>query len=270
MRLAARITTVLVAGVLILIFIAQFVLLQRENEEMERDMRVDALKLGTTISRIVDRLWESSGQSTARRTVDEINQLPNTPRIRIVFFDVQRGDVDAPTDPEIAYTALNEVRSAHFRDGNGLEHLRTYSRLTFEARPAAIELSEPIEHPQKNSHYFVLHAMILMGATTLLGAVIVVAIGGAWVGRPLRSLIQKTRRIGEGDLTGPLELRRNDEFGELAVAINSMCEQLKVLRERSRPRPPPVLLHWISFDMPTACGPSDVWRPASLTNWEHR
>jgi signal transduction histidine kinase len=61
----------------------------------------------------------------------------------------------------------------------------------------------------------------------LLGAVIVVAIGSAWIGRPLRRLIEKTRRIGEGDLTGPLKLKRRDEFGELADAINSMCEQLQ-------------------------------------------
>ena len=59
-----------------------------------------------------------------------------------------------------------------------------------------------------------------------------VAIGSTWIGRPLRRLIEKTRRIGTGDLSGPLKLERHDEFGELANAINSMCDQLQTAQEK--------------------------------------
>ncbi len=232
MRLAARITAILLLGVLLLVVVAQFVMLQHENEELERDMRVNATQLGKTISHIVDDLWELGGQQLAHRTVEEINDLRQTRRIRVVYFDVDRQDVHAPASPEVSFAALGDVFSASCLDPTGREHLYTYSRLTFVGRPAAIELCEPLEHERTKTTYFALHALVLMGATSLLGAVIVVAIGGAWIGRPLRSLIEKTRRIGEGDLSGPLQLKRSDEFGELADAINSMCEQLRCAQEK--------------------------------------
>src|SRR5204863_590761 len=37
---------------------------------------------------------------------------------------------------------------------------------------------------------------------------------------------QKARRVGTGDLSGPLHLRQRDELGELANEINLMCERL--------------------------------------------
>ena len=61
MRLAARITTVLILGILLLMVIAQFVMLKHENDEMTRDMRDDTTQLGTTISHIVDDIWELGG-----------------------------------------------------------------------------------------------------------------------------------------------------------------------------------------------------------------
>jgi len=38
------------------------------------------------------------------------------------------------------------------------------------------------------------------------------------VGGPLEQLIEKTRRVGAGDLSGPLDISRRDEFSELATA----------------------------------------------------
>ena len=43
--------------------------------------------------------------------------------------------------------------------------------------------------------------------TLLLGVALVVLLGAELVGRPLKLLIAKTRRIGQGDLTGPVKLR---------------------------------------------------------------
>jgi two-component system, NtrC family, sensor kinase len=44
--------------------------------------------------------------------------------------------------------------------------------------------------------------------------------------------VAKARRIGTGDLTGPLELKQNDEVGELAHEINQMCERLTTAQAR--------------------------------------
>ena len=192
MKLAARITAILLLGVLVLMVIAQYAMFQHENKELEQDMQVDATHLGRTISHIVDDLWELGGPRVAYRSLEEINNLRSTRKVRVVYFDVDPQDTFAPASPDVSLAALGDVYSARCRDPDGREHLYTYSRLAFVGRPAAIELSEPVEVSGNNSTYFAVHALILMGATTLLGAVIVVAIGGAWIGRPLRSLIEKT------------------------------------------------------------------------------
>jgi two-component system NtrC family sensor kinase len=42
------------------------------------------------------------------------------------------------------------------------------------------------------------------------------------------------RRVGDGDFSGPLELRGHDELSELAAGLNTMCEQLLDAKEKVR------------------------------------
>ena len=48
---------------------------------------------------------------------------------------------------------------------------------------------------------------------------------------PLRKLVQATRVIASGDLTGKAEIESNDEIGDMAGAFNSMVLDLKSARE---------------------------------------
>jgi two-component system, NtrC family, sensor kinase len=52
------------------------------------------------------------------------------------------------------------------------------------------------------------------------------------VGNPLERLIEKTRRVGAGDMSGPLDISSRDEFSELAAALNVMCNQLAAARDQ--------------------------------------
>jgi signal transduction histidine kinase len=228
MKLAAKLTTVLLFGVLILIVAAELISLRHENEQMNQEMRAEATQLAGTISDIIGQLWEVANETKAITAVENINRLSSSWTVRVVYLDVERSHHDAPLSLNVIGRELKSVCSEQYLDEQGQEHLCTYARLMLPAeRAAAIELAEPIRHADSNSLYFAWHAVVLMGATTLLGAVMAVALGGAWIGRPLRRLIEKTRRIGEGDLSGPLKMDRKDEFGELAKAINSMCEQMQ-------------------------------------------
>jgi two-component system NtrC family sensor kinase len=72
----------------------------------------------------------------------------------------------------------------------------------------------------------------------LTGVVVACSIGvtlwlGIWlVGWPLERLIEKARRVGVGDLSGPIELRSRDELSELAVTLNQMCDSLAESQQR--------------------------------------
>jgi two-component system NtrC family sensor kinase len=50
----------------------------------------------------------------------------------------------------------------------------------------------------------------------------------------VHQLVEKVRRIGTGDLSGPVALARRDELGELAVAINQMCDALAAATEATQ------------------------------------
>ncbi|MBM7553572.1 methyl-accepting chemotaxis protein [Thalassobacillus pellis] len=47
--------------------------------------------------------------------------------------------------------------------------------------------------------------------------------------RPLNNVVQATRKASEGDLTFTLEVKSNDEIGQMAGAFNTMLENLSVL-----------------------------------------
>jgi signal transduction histidine kinase len=66
-----------------------------------------------------------------------------------------------------------------------------------------------------------------------LATSVVILLGGFWmVGKPLEQLVAKVQRIGEGDLSRPVQIRRVDELGRLGQAVNDMCLQLEVNREQ--------------------------------------
>jgi two-component system, NtrC family, sensor kinase len=80
------------------------------------------------------------------------------------------------------------------------------------------------------------NAIIREGAVSVLlladGQLVIALLGVTVVGNPLERLIEKTRRVGAGDLSGPLDISSRDEFSELAAALNVMCDELAAARDQ--------------------------------------
>ncbi len=51
------------------------------------------------------------------------------------------------------------------------------------------------------------------------------------IARPVKRLVDATRKVSEGQYTGPIEVASRDEIGELAEAFRAMVEEL---REKER------------------------------------
>jgi signal transduction histidine kinase len=73
---------------------------------------------------------------------------------------------------------------------------------------------------------------IALGVGTILAVLVAGALAG-WAGRaglgPLERMVRVTRRIAGGDLTARVNLTRQDEVGELAVAFDQMVERLEAV-----------------------------------------
>src|SRR5262249_3748831 len=68
----------------------------------------------------------------------------------------------------------------------------------------------------------------------MLCAGIALALGFWFVGRPMQAVCDKARRVGEGDLSGPLVVRQRDEIGELAAELNAMWARRGAAHQRLR------------------------------------
>jgi signal transduction histidine kinase len=74
---------------------------------------------------------------------------------------------------------------------------------------------------------YAMHSMLVAGICV---AVIVVALSGTLVLRPLRMLTQSARDIASGNLDLSVPVRSRDEVGRLAMAFNDMAAQLRVFK----------------------------------------
>lgn len=135
MKLAAKLTTVLLLGVLTLIVVAEFISLRHENEQMNQDMRAEATQLAGTISNIVGQLWELANETKAIIAVEDINRLSSSWTVRVVYLDADRSQAYAPLSPTVSGRELTSVYSEKYLDERGQEHLCTYSRLASPPTP---------------------------------------------------------------------------------------------------------------------------------------
>ncbi|MBL8910214.1 MAG: HAMP domain-containing histidine kinase [Archangium sp.] len=72
------------------------------------------------------------------------------------------------------------------------------------------------------------------GGLAMLWAVVAIWLGAVVVGRPMRALAEKARRVSKGDYSGPVTIGQADEIGELAREMNHMCEELEAGAVRLR------------------------------------
>jgi signal transduction histidine kinase len=99
-------------------------------------------------------------------------------------------------------------------------------------RAGAIEITESRREEAAHVRATIVRAVIAAALQALGAGAVVFILSVVLVGRPIGRLRQKTRRIGAGDLSGPLELHQRDEIGELATDLNAMCDRLGEAQRR--------------------------------------
>ena len=229
----------LVAKFLLLFALTSFVVLAgstylrvtREIEHFDTDLRQDVASYGSSLAHAVAALAVSAGTNEAVRLVKHANDSANHLLVRWVTLE-ERGPFDRPA---AALRDLDALRRGELvlatvpATDRGSGFVVAYAPLDRELPGigrTAIEVKESLEVRDRFVRGTIRETVITMvvafGATTLLALISGVVV----VGRPLRAVGLKVRRIGVGDLSGPLILRQRDEIGTIARELNAMCEQL--------------------------------------------
>ena len=234
MKLAAKLVALLVVGVIVLLVVNASVSIQRDVELFETDMQRDVSQLGRTLKDLVEDVWRASGRDRAITLIEDANEEGSQVTVRWVWLDAQPGDPHAARVSSDSLGPLQSDKPVSITqsDENGVGVLHTYIPVTVDDdRAGAIELAKSLDGLDAFRRTTVIRTILLAVALLTGAAVGTVLLGLGMVGRPLHWLIEKTRRVGKGDLSGDLILRGHDEFAELAVALNKMCEQLAEARQ---------------------------------------
>lgn len=237
MKLATKLTSILVAGIIVLLAVDGYLLVRRDTKIFEREMQKDARQFGLAARDLITDAWRTAGPRRTFELIESGNDPAEPVRIRWVWLDAKPDDPRRPavSPAKLEALARGQEISLEQRDETGRRRLYTYVPIAVNARhPAALELSESLSELEGFVKAIVLRTIILIGVLALAGGVTSVILGIVMVGRPLNLLLEKVRRIGAGDLATPLQLHSRDEFSELAAALNTMCEQLAQAREKVR------------------------------------
>jgi signal transduction histidine kinase len=224
MRLTRKFIAALVIGVAIVALIQGLTDYRRERDVFDRQMRSEAGALGRALARGMADVWTRDGEAAARQFLIEARSPSKDLSARWVWLDGTGHDVLHASPDNLAQLAQGEVVVIKNPDRDAL---LTYIPVTVpEPRQGAIEIAQSLAEMDRYTRDSLRNEMIGAGSAVGVAAALALLLGFVFIGRPVSRLAAKARRVGTGDLTGPLALAQRDELGELATEINVMCERL--------------------------------------------
>lgn len=195
---------------------------QRESAQFERAQRAEAFVLGSAMARGMADVWEKNGEQAAFRFLGESSDSRAHITVRWVWVDEPAGGQHVPS------LAIQELRDRILLKRDAAQAaMYTFVPVTVPGpRRGALELRQSLAdqntYMRESLRNNIIEALVL----ALSSAGLVFLLGVMFVGRPVARLVDKARRVGAGDLTGPLLLTQRDELGELAQEMNRMCDRL--------------------------------------------
>ncbi len=217
MKLARRIIAIVLAAFLVLLGLVGAFEAGRSIREHDARIAAELAATGRALRPSFAEVLHVEGPSRANDLLERANaDLPN---IRVRWLALR----EMPEDEREHLASGEEVKAR-----SASNRLLVYVPLPPDG---VIELSQ--ERDERSAIVAVaerrlLDAIVAVAAAILLSAIL----GVGLVGGPMKLLVEQARRIGAGDLSTRLTLRRKDEIGELAVEMNGMCDRLAEAQER--------------------------------------
>jgi signal transduction histidine kinase len=224
-RLTRKFIAALVIGVALVALIQGWFDYQRERDTFDKQMRAEATALGRALARGMAEVWTRDGEAAAREFLLTASSQGEHIKARWIWLDSTGRE--APRAPRDELTAMADDQVVVIRDPIGSHTMLTYIPVDVpEPREGGLEIAQPLS--QVDAYTRDSLRLEILGTTggVAVAAALALFLGVAFIGRPISRLVAKARRVGAGDLSGPLRLAQRDELGELANEINLMCERL--------------------------------------------
>ena len=232
MRLTRKFIAALVIGVALVALVQGYLDYQRDRDTFDRQLHAEAAALGRALGRGVADVWQRDGEAAARQFLFSAASRSGRVRARWVWLDGQ--GADAPRAPRAVVEPIRNDEIVTARDDKR-RLLLTYIHVVVpEPRVGGVEIAQSLEQLDAYVESSLRLQIIGSVSAVAIAAMLALGLGVVFIGRPISRLAEKARRVGTGDLTGPLHLRQRDELGELAAEINLMCDRLASAMEQLR------------------------------------
>jgi signal transduction histidine kinase len=204
-KLVAKYTFVLVAALGLAISVLGYFHVQRNQRHFEDDMRTDHVVVGHVLQSLL---------ADGEEPVGGVIQLANA------------GGGDA---------RFEWVSSSDGVEKQGIEGHEFVSRFPVRVRDRLIGtlvIREALDDNERQLRDDLIYTATSFGVIVLLCLGASLTLGRWLVGKPIRRLVEKARRIARRDFAGAVEVRRSDELGDLAAEMNTMSDALASALER--------------------------------------
>ncbi|HEX6277520.1 MAG TPA: HAMP domain-containing sensor histidine kinase [Polyangiaceae bacterium] len=199
-------------------------------------MRKDHRLIGATLSVSVRSTWSSLGPDRILELIHRADA--ERPGLRIAWVHRDgRPSTGPPLFAQPALDGLHTIDQQVLADSGSAERQYLVTRVPVRNGTellGAIEIAETMDARDRYIRSSIWNTVLATLAMIVVSGAGVVIFGLWLVGKPLRLLAAKAKRVGQGDLGGPLDLRQKDEIGELAAEVNAMCDRLAEADARTK------------------------------------
>jgi two-component system NtrC family sensor kinase len=234
MNLVPKLSLTFIAGVSVLLSVNGYLRVRREVALFESDRIRDDVQIGRTLAAAVMTVWASDGPTRALAMIHDADAQEGRVRVRWIGLD---GEPQGPSivppatlaaiPPEGSLTVVSDTTPP-----GGRRSTFVPVRLANETR-GALEVSYPLETERAYIRRTILDTVVTTFTLDAVCAALAMLLGAWIVGRPMRALVGKARRVGLGDCGSPLHLEQNDELAGLAREMNAMCDRLVEANDRA-------------------------------------
>src|SRR5205085_12110884 len=173
--------------------------------------------------------WRDAGRPLASDYVDRlVAEIGSPPSIEREQQLVHRLPVTVQIEgPSVNWRSHAELRPSPWRMDRGEREAALLTRTTADGHRIALGLNvRPWREQPRRIGWITLAAVLLFTAAAYKGVRRLL--------RPLDDIRAGAGRFGRGEFTPPIPVRRADELGELATAINTMASGLHQMLEAKR------------------------------------
>ncbi len=236
MKLTLKLVFTLIALIVLILGVDAYFSVQRESAFLQAELQRKAYRIGNAMKELVADAWRREEPEDVLALIQAANQRERLLLIRWVWLDESNGNRFSPqvSADQLGQISLSDPVTLHYRSPEGASFLLTYVKVNVNQRPGALELSEPLSVVDNFVRTSIVRKIILASIVVACTLSVTLILGISLLGWPLKRLTEKARRVGAGDLSGPIELQSRDELSELAVTLNQMCERLSESQDRVR------------------------------------